>query len=56
MSGKNVETGQRAGDDGAGTDGRPNLLLVCVDCLRQDFTRREQVETPFIDEIGRAHV
>ena len=30
---------------------KPNLLLVCVDCLRQDFTRREEVDTPFLDDL-----
>jgi arylsulfatase A-like enzyme len=51
MSETDAETGQEAGDDGAGTADRPNLLLVCVDCLRQDFTRRGAVETPFIDDL-----
>lgn len=29
----------------------PNLLFVTVDCLRQDFTRREAVDTPFVDQF-----
>jgi len=35
----------------AGESDRPNLLLVCVDCLRQDFTRRDEVDTPFLDGL-----
>jgi arylsulfatase A-like enzyme len=29
----------------------PNLLLVCVDCLRQDFLHRDAVDTPFLDSL-----
>lgn len=29
----------------------PNLLLICVDCLRQDFLRRDAVDTPFLDSL-----
>ncbi|WP_336038178.1 sulfatase-like hydrolase/transferase [Halobacterium yunchengense] len=40
------------GDDADGrADDRPNLLLVCVDCLRQDFLRRDAVDTPFLDSL-----
>jgi len=33
------------------TSERPNLLFVCVDCLRQDFLRTDRTQTPFLDEL-----
>ncbi|NIC00640.1 sulfatase-like hydrolase/transferase [Halobacterium sp. R2-5] len=33
------------------TTDTPNLLLVVVDCLRQDFLRRDAVDTPFLDGL-----
>lgn len=32
-------------------DAEPNLLLVCIDCLRQDFTATDRTETPFLDSL-----
>lgn len=32
----------------------PNLLLVTVDCLRQDFTAGDRVDTPTIDGLRRS--
>ncbi|PSQ18833.1 sulfatase [Halobacteriales archaeon QS_8_69_26] len=29
-----------------------NLLVVCVDCLRQDFTATDRARTPFIDSLA----
>ncbi|WP_353634012.1 sulfatase-like hydrolase/transferase [Halobacterium sp. NMX12-1] len=33
------------------TTDSPNLLLVVVDCLRQDFLHRDAVDTPFLDGL-----
>ncbi|MGB9965489.1 sulfatase-like hydrolase/transferase [Halobacterium hubeiense] len=33
------------------TTDSPNLLLVAVDCLRQDFLHRDAVDTPFLDAL-----
>lgn len=33
------------------TTDSPNLLLVVVDCLRQDFLHRDAVDTPFLDSL-----
>ena len=30
---------------------RPNLLFVCVDCLRSDFVGTDHADTPFIDSL-----
>lgn len=32
-------------------DPETNLLLVCVDCLRQDFPRSDRTATPFLDDL-----
>lgn len=32
-------------------EGRPNLLVICVDCLRQDFLVADRTETPFLDRL-----
>jgi arylsulfatase A-like enzyme len=29
----------------------PNLLIVCVDCLRDDFVRGDHTDTPFLDSL-----
>jgi len=29
----------------------PNLLVVCVDCLRDDFVRSDRTDTPFLDDL-----
>jgi arylsulfatase A-like enzyme len=29
----------------------PNLLVLCVDCLREDFLRTDRTETPFLDDL-----
>lgn len=29
----------------------PNLLILCVDCLRDDFLRSERTVTPFLDSL-----
>ena len=31
---------------------RPNLLFVCVDCLRSDFVGTDHADTPFLDELA----
>jgi arylsulfatase A-like enzyme len=28
-----------------------NLLVVCVDCLREDFVRSDRTDTPFLDDL-----
>lgn len=33
-----------------------NLLVVCVDCLRQDFTATDRVRTPFMDRMAEEGV
>jgi len=43
-----LEDGVGAGD---ATDGEPNLLLVCVDCLREDLLRSERTRTPYLDSL-----
>jgi arylsulfatase A-like enzyme len=30
----------------------PNLLFICVDCLRSDFVGTEHADTPFIDRLA----
>jgi arylsulfatase A-like enzyme len=37
--------------DAIGAPPGTNLLLVCVDCLRQDFLRRDRTVTPFLDSL-----
>ncbi|MFC6838029.1 sulfatase family protein [Halomarina ordinaria] len=41
--------------DAPGTDGEreapPNLLVVCVDCLREDVLRTDRTVTPFLDDL-----
>jgi len=31
---------------------RPNLLFVCVDCLREDFVGTDHADTPFVDGLA----
>lgn len=31
--------------------GDPNLLVVCVDCLREDFLVADRTDTPFLDDL-----
>ena len=31
---------------------RPNLLFVCVDCLRSDFIGTDHADTPFLDSLA----
>lgn len=31
---------------------RPNILFVCVDCLREDFVGTEHADTPFMNRIA----
>ena len=31
---------------------RPNLLFVCVDCLREDFVGTDHADTPFLDGLA----
>lgn len=38
-------------DDSDGTAGKPNLLFVVVDCLREDFVRADRTMTPFLDSL-----
>ena len=33
------------------TDTPPNLLVLCVDCLRDDFVRSDRTDTPFLDSL-----
>lgn len=33
------------------TEATPNVLLICVDCLREDLLRSDRTETPFMDEL-----
>ena len=50
---------ERTGDaddagDGGGDDDvsdRPNLLLLCVDCLREDLLRSDRTQTPYLDSL-----
>jgi len=35
---------------------RPNLLFVCVDCLRGDFVSTDDADTPFIDDLAERGV
>ncbi|WP_114576543.1 sulfatase-like hydrolase/transferase [Saliphagus sp. LR7] len=49
-----VENAGIAGDGTVSGDSpgdRPNLLLVCVDCLRQDLVITDRTETPFLDDL-----
>ncbi len=39
------------GRSGEGDGDRPNLLLVCVDCLREDLLRSDRTETPYLDSL-----
>ena len=34
-------------------DVRPNLLVICVDCLREDHLTGSAADTPFLDELRR---
>ncbi len=51
-TGDGGESGDGTGD--AAADERPNLLLVCVDCLREDLLRSDRTETPYLDSLREA--
>lgn len=31
---------------------RPNLVVICIDCLRADFVGTDRIETPFLDRLS----
>ncbi len=54
-TGESADIAGDAADDSTVPDdpsaNRPNLLFVCVDCLRQDLVVADRTETPFLDGL-----
>lgn len=48
--GAGAGTATGADEDAVG-DASPNLLVVCVDCLREDVVRSDRTVTPFLDGL-----